>query len=73
MRGSDTIEPFIAGATGGSAVGLKVHKGKLYVAGGATGAIKVYDLKTKALVASFDTGPDGFLNDLVVTPGATCS
>ena len=66
-RGSDTIEPFIAGATGGSAVGLKVHKGKLYVAGGATGAIRVYDLKTKALVASFDTGPDGFLNDLVVT------
>ena len=67
MRGSDTIEPFIAGATGGSAVGLKVRKGKLYVAGGATGAIKVYDLETKARVASFDTGPDGFLNDLVVT------
>ena len=65
--GSDTLTPFIAGATGSSAVGLKVHKGKLYVAGGATGAIKVYDLKTKALVASFDTGTGGFLNDLVVT------
>ena len=65
--GSDTLTPFIAGAAGGSAVGLKVHKGKLYVAGGATGAIKVYDLKTKALVASFDTGAGGFLNDLVVT------
>jgi Cu-Zn family superoxide dismutase len=65
--GSDTVSPFIAGATGASAVGIKVHHGKLYVAGGATGTIKVYDLKTKALVASFDTGPGGFLNDLVVT------
>ena len=27
----------------------------------------MYDLATKALVASFDTGPGGFLNDLVVT------
>ena len=44
-----------------------MRKGKLYVAGGATGMIKVYDLKTKALVASFDTGAGGFLNDLVVT------
>jgi hypothetical protein len=65
--GRDTLVPFIAGAAGGSAVGMKVHRGKLYVAGGATGAIKVYDLKTKALVASFDTGAGGFLNDLVVT------
>jgi sugar lactone lactonase YvrE len=65
--GSDTLEPFIAGATGGSATGLKVRKGKLYVAGAATGTIKVYDLKTKALLASFDTGAGGFLNDLVVT------
>lgn len=65
--GSDTLTPFIAGAPDGSAVGMKVHRGKLYVAGGATGAIKVYDLTTKAMVASFDTGAGGFLNDLVVT------
>ncbi len=65
--GNPTIAPFIAGAPGGSAVGLKIRKGKLYVAGGATGLIKVYDLTTKALVASFDTGAGGFLNDLVVT------
>src|SRR3954451_12017216 len=29
----DTVPPFIAGATGRSAVGLKVSHGKLYVAG----------------------------------------
>jgi Cu-Zn family superoxide dismutase len=65
--GTDTVSPFIAGAPGGVAVGLKVWRGKLYVAGGPTGTIKVYDLTTKALVASFDTGTGGFLNDLVVT------
>jgi sugar lactone lactonase YvrE len=65
---SDTVEPFIEGE--GSSVGVKVKRGKLYVAGGSSGAIKVYDLATKALVAKFDTGADpGFLNDLVVTRG----
>jgi len=66
--GSDTVSPFIPGTAGDSSVGIKVRKGKLYVAGGATGMIKVYDLTTKALVASFDTGAGGFLNDLIVTP-----
>ena len=62
---SDTVEPFIDGT--GAAIGIKVKRGKLYVAGGPTGAIKVYDLATKALVAQFETGTGGFLNDLVVT------
>ena len=66
---SDTVEPFIPGGTGKSAVGLKTKRGKLYVAGGATGSITVYDLATKAQVAKFDTGSGGFLNDLVVTRG----
>ena len=65
--GSKTVSPFIAGATGKSAVGLKVRRGKLYVAGGETGLITVYDLSTKQVVATFDTGKGGFLNDLVVT------
>jgi Cu-Zn family superoxide dismutase len=64
--GSDTVTPFITG-DGTAAVGIKVRKGKLYVAGGPSGLIKVYDLTTKALVASFDTGQGGFLNDLIVT------
>jgi Cu-Zn family superoxide dismutase len=62
-----TVSPYIPGAAGQSAVGLKVRHGKLYVAGGSTGAIKVYDIASKALLASFDTGSGGFLNDLVVT------
>ena len=63
--GSDTVAPFIEGS--GAAIGLKVRRGKLYVAGGPTGAITVYDLATKAVVATFQTGTGGFLNDLVVT------
>jgi sugar lactone lactonase YvrE len=62
-----TVHVFIPGATGGSAIGMKVSHGKLYVAGGGTGLIKVYDIATKALLATFDTGAGGFLNDLVVT------
>ena len=65
--GSDTIAPYIRGATGKSAVGLKVKRGKLYVAGGGTGSITVYDIATKAQVAKFETGSGGFLNDLQVT------
>jgi sugar lactone lactonase YvrE len=65
--GSDTVSPFIDAADGKSAVGLKVRRGKLYVAGGMTGSITVYDLASKQAVATFETGPGGFLNDLVVT------
>jgi len=65
----DTITPFITPAEtdGRSAVGMKVFRGKLYVAGGATGLISVYDIKTGSPTATFATGPGGFLNDLVVT------
>jgi len=64
---SDTVSPFISGAAGQSAVGMKVRGNKLYVAGGTTGTITVYDLSTKQAIATFQTGADGFLNDLVVT------
>jgi sugar lactone lactonase YvrE len=67
--GSDTVSPYISGGTGKSAVGLKVKRGKLYVAGGETGSITVYDVATKTQVAKFETGPGGFLNDLQVTRG----
>jgi len=66
---SSTVLEFITGAAGKSAVGMKVSGGKLYVAGGATGTITVYDISTKAQVAQFTTGAGGFLNDLVVTHG----
>ena len=64
---SPTVTEFIAGGVGKSAVGMKVAGGRLYVAGGMTGKIVVYDLATRQQVASFDTGAGGFLNDLVVT------
>jgi sugar lactone lactonase YvrE len=64
---SDTVVPFIPGGPGRAAVGLKVKDGKLYVAGGPTGTITVYDLATQHAVAEFQTGAGGFLNDLVVT------
>jgi Cu-Zn family superoxide dismutase len=67
--GSDTVEEFIPGAAGKSAIGLEIARGRLYVAGGATGAITVYDLHSRQQVASFATGAGGFLNDLVVTRG----
>jgi sugar lactone lactonase YvrE len=50
-----------------SSVGMKAVGGKLYVAGGATGSIYVYDIATGALMARFETGAGGFLNDLAVT------
>lgn len=65
------LRPFItpdAAAPADSAVGMKVAGGRLYVAGGATGSIYVYNVKTGALLARFEAGPGGFLNDLVVTP-----
>jgi hypothetical protein len=65
--GSDKVTPYIEGGEGKAAIGLKVKRGKLYVAGGPTGAITVYDIATGGQVAKFDTGAGGFLNDLVVT------
>lgn len=64
---SPTVSEFILGSEGKSAIGLEVAGGKLYVAGGMTGKLLVYDVATKQVVASFDTGSGGFLNDLVVT------
>jgi sugar lactone lactonase YvrE len=61
-----TVRPFIEGSPGRSAVGLKVAAGRLYVAGGIYGDLRVYDVATKALVGTFPTGDGGFLNDLVV-------
>jgi Cu-Zn family superoxide dismutase len=65
---SDTVTPYIPGGAGKAAVGLEVRRNHLYVAGGPTGTITVYDLATKNAVATFQTGAGGFLNDLVVTP-----
>jgi Cu-Zn family superoxide dismutase len=47
---------------------MKAKRGKLYVAGGPTGKVFVFSIASKELLATFETGAGGFLNDLVVTP-----
>lgn len=65
----DTATAFLPGGEDGRtvAVGLKVRDGLLYVAGGPAGRIFVYDLASRQLVASFETGSGGFINDLAVS------
>lgn len=49
------------------ALGVNVDKeGRLYVAGGSNGTLHVYDLETRELVAQFQTGPGGFINDVAI-------
>ena len=48
-------------------VGLKAARGKLFVAGGESKAIYVYDARTGADVAAFPLSDAGFVNDVVVT------
>jgi hypothetical protein len=63
-----TVHTFIPGAAGRAAVGLKTFNGRLYVAGGTTGTIFVFNLRHRtAPPLTFYTGSGGFLNDLVVT------
>jgi Cu-Zn family superoxide dismutase len=72
FRGSidgTAAQPFLAAGADGrtSATGLKVSGAKLFVAGAATGRFFVYSLAGK-LLARFDTGSGGFLNDIAVEP-----
>jgi Cu-Zn family superoxide dismutase len=55
------------------AAGMKVSKdgSKLYVAGGTTGHIWVYDTATKALIRRFDTGSGGVLNEVALASDGT--
>lgn len=62
-----TLTVFIPGAPGNEAAGMKVFRGQLYVAGGFSGTVRVYDIATRGLVASFEGFGAGMLNDLVVT------
>jgi sugar lactone lactonase YvrE len=57
-----------------TAVGMEVdRRGRLYIAGGDTGRIFVYDIETGELVRQFDTpqSPMTFINDVTVTPAGT--
>jgi Cu-Zn family superoxide dismutase len=61
------VPPFIPGP-GKAAVGRKVLRDLLYVAGGPAGDIRVYDVSSGEQVGAFTTPKAAtFLNDLVVT------
>jgi len=64
-------DPFIA-AWGGAATGVEYeHRAnQLWVAGGPTGTVRVYNASTGALLREYTFSPAGFLNDLVVTRDA---
>jgi hypothetical protein len=61
--------PFLPAGQDGrtEAVGLEVRRGRLYIAGGSTGAIFVYDISDRELLARFETGAGGFINDVAVS------
>lgn len=57
---------------GRAAIGMKVDRGRLFVAGGSTGDAYVYNAKTGTTIAAFELPTDGatFINDVVVTKRA---
>jgi hypothetical protein len=62
--GDVLVEPW-----GGPAVGVEYDRRnhRLWVAGGPTGTVRVYDARTGDLLEQYTFAPAGFLNDLVVT------
>jgi hypothetical protein len=64
----------VAPPGGGQGVGLKADLPDhlLFVAGGTTGTVHVYDSRTGALVAQYQFGPNGesLINDVVLTAHA---
>ena len=63
------LQPFLPGGADGrtTAIGVKATRDRIYVAGGATGNIWIYNARTKELIRRYETGTGGFLNDLAVT------
>jgi strictosidine synthase-like protein len=61
---------FIHPPSGRIAVGMKVHKKLLYVAGGGTGDGYVYDTRSGADVRVYHFNTGSFINDVVVTKHA---
>lgn len=70
---SPTATPFLLGGADGrtSAVGMKLDGRTLFVAGGATGRVFAYDVRTSELTGSWQveqTGEPTFLNDIAISP-----
>jgi hypothetical protein len=62
-------EILVAGVPGNVAAGTEYEAdaNRLWVAGGPTGKVRVYDASSGALLQTYTFSPAGFLNDLVVT------
>jgi sugar lactone lactonase YvrE len=61
----------VPAASGRAATGMKVDRGRLWVAGATTGNGYVYDARSGALIRSYAFSSDGsFINDVVVTKKA---
>lgn len=74
VKDADTAVFLPAGQDGRTtAVGLKVDRcDRLYIAGGSTGRVWVYDTDTGALLATFSNGRSTtFINDVIVTRDGT--
>jgi sugar lactone lactonase YvrE len=62
---------FVDAPAGRQAIGMKVDRGRLFVAGGDTGMAFVYNARTKADITSYQLSTGGsFINDVVVTKRA---
>ncbi len=59
----------VKGRKGRGSYGMKVANGRIYVAGGPTGFVYVYDARTGRPVAAADV-QGTFVNDVIVTPQA---
>ena len=65
------VEVFLPGEPGRVALGLALDDaGRLFVAGGETGAVAVYDTATRQILLEVANGlaPNTFLNDIAVSP-----
>jgi sugar lactone lactonase YvrE len=66
-----TVQVFLPGQSGRVAVGLALdERGRLFVAGGPTGAVAVYDTATGQQLLEVANGlaPNTFLNDIDISP-----
>jgi sugar lactone lactonase YvrE len=68
LRTGECCANVVGPQEGRVAVGIKVRRNRIFVAGGPTGQAYVYDAKTGAELAAYQlaTGPS-FINDVVVT------
>jgi hypothetical protein len=66
---SGASSTLVAGVPGNVAVGVEydARNNRLWVAGGPTGQVRVYNARTGALLRTYAFPGSGFLNDLVVT------